>query len=136
LRIQTAMIIDDDADLAYLLSIILEERKIHVLTAQTLGEAEEYLSYLKPTVIFLDNSFPEGLGVNFIREIKTSDAEIKIVMVTADEATWIREKAMQEGADFFVKKPFSREAINETLDKLNFRKITNLETHEQKQTGQ
>ena len=28
----------------------------------TLQEAEDCLAYLKPNVIFLDNSFPDGLG--------------------------------------------------------------------------
>ena len=65
MRAKTAMIIDDDIDFTSLLANILEKRKIHVLTVYTLNEAEDYLAYLKPTVIFLDNSFPEGLGINF-----------------------------------------------------------------------
>ena len=120
-HIQTAMIIDDDLDLSYLLAIILESRKIHTMTVHTLAEAEECLSYLKPTVIFLDNSFPEGLGVNFIKNIKTADEEIKIVMMTADRSAWIEQKAKEEGINYFLKKPFSKEIIDNTLDKLNFR---------------
>jgi two-component system, NtrC family, response regulator AtoC len=121
-RIQTAMIIDDDIDLTYLLSTILEARKIHVLVVHTLDEAEEYLSYLKPTIIFLDNSFPEGLGVNFIKSIKSVDDEIKIVMMTADRSTWIEQKARSEGINDFVKKPFSKEIIHTTLDRLDVHK--------------
>lgn len=121
-QLQTAMIIDDDADLGALLASILEARKIHVLTVKTLTEAEEYLAYLKPTVIFLDNSFPEGLGVNFIRTIKSADEEIKIIMMTADSAAWIEEKASDEGVNYFLKKPFSTILINNVLDGLNFRR--------------
>ena len=120
------MIIDDDVDLTYLLSVILEERKIHVLTVHTLAEAEEYLTYLKPTVIFLDNSFPEGLGINFIRNIKSADEEIKIVMMTADQSAWIEQKAKEEGINVFVKKPFSKAVIDTTLDRLNFIKHNSL----------
>ena len=124
LPVQTAMIIDDDIDLTALLENILKGRKIHVLSVHTLHEAEECLSYLKPTVIFLDNSFPDGLGVNFIRNIKSSDEEIKIIMMTADTSSWIKEKAIEEGINYFLKKPFSRRAIDVVLDKLNFRKTT------------
>lgn len=120
-QIQTAMIIDDDADLGELLTEMLEARKIHVLTAHSLTEAEEYLEYMKPKVIFLDNSFPEGLGINFIHSILSADSEIKIVMMTADSANWIREKAMDEGVSYFLQKPFTRKIIDTTLDKLNFR---------------
>ena len=120
--VQTAMIIDDDVDMALLLENILINRKIHVLTADNLKVAEDYLTYLKPTVIFLDNSFPEGLGVNFIQNIKSADDEIKIIMITGDPDLWVKEKALAEGANYFLRKPFTRTAIDGILDKLNFRK--------------
>lgn len=121
--VQTAMIIDDDDDLGQLLGSILETRKIHVLIVNTLDEAEEFLTYLKPTVIFLDNNFPGGLGINFIRRIKSFDDEIRIIMMTADASTWIREKAIEEGIDYFLRKPFSKKAIDHVLDKLKFRRV-------------
>ncbi|HUM66421.1 MAG TPA: response regulator [Chitinophagaceae bacterium] len=122
LRVQTAMIIDDEDDLGHLLSVILEGRKIHAMTVNNLDDAEQYLSYLKPTVIFLDNNFPDGLGINFIRKIKTIDDEIKIIMMTADPSPWIREKAVEEGIHYFLRKPFTRKAIDSVLDKLNLRR--------------
>ena len=123
LPVQTAMIIDDDDDLGQILSAILETRKVHALAVNTLIEAEEYLAYMKPTVIFLDNNFPDGLGINFIRKIKAFDEEIKIIMMTADQSNWIREKAVEEGINYFLRKPFSKKAIDLVLDKLNFRKV-------------
>ncbi len=123
MKVQTAMIIDDDEDLGTLLASILETRKIHALTVNSLAEAENYLSYMKPTVIFLDNSFPEGLGVNFIRSIKSADEEIKIIMMTADEDAWIEKKAADEGANYFLKKPFNVQIFNGVLDKFNLRKV-------------
>jgi DNA-binding NtrC family response regulator len=119
---KTAMIIDDDEDLGRLLMSMLEARRILALPVHSLHEAEEYLSYMKPTVIFLDNSFPEGLGINFIRNIHLADEEIKIIMMTADSAKWIEEKAKAEGINYFLRKPFSKEAINNILDKLELRK--------------
>jgi two-component system alkaline phosphatase synthesis response regulator PhoP len=116
--VKTAMIIDDDEDLALLLMSMLEARKILALPVHSLHEAEEYLGYMKPTVIFLDNSFPEGLGINFIRNIHLADDEIKIIMITADSAKWIEEKAKAEGINYFLRKPFTKEAINNILDKL------------------
>ena len=73
---------------------------------------------MKPTVVFLDNSFPEGLGINFIRNIHQADEEIKIIMMTADSAPWIEEKAKAEGINYFLRKPFSIEMIDSILDKL------------------
>ena len=116
------MVIDDDQDLTHVLASILESRKIYTVEVHSLPEAEECLEFLKPTVIFLDNSFPEGLGINFIRNIHLADEEIKIIMMTADSAKWIEEKAKEEGINYFLKKPFTKEAINTILDKLEIRK--------------
>jgi DNA-binding response OmpR family regulator len=121
-HVQTAMIIDDDADLGDLLTLILEKRKIHTLAVHSLSEAEECLACMKPTVIFLDNSFPDGLGVNFIEHIRSADEEIKIIMLTADTASWIREKAMEQGINYFLEKPVTPGTIDFVLDKLDIRK--------------
>jgi DNA-binding NtrC family response regulator len=118
--VQTAMIIDDDVDLGQVLSAILESRKIHTMMVHSLPEAEEFLTYLKPTVIFLDNSFPSGLGVNFIQQIKSADKGIKIVMITADSYDWIEKKANEEGVNYFLKKPLNSRLINMVLDEMNF----------------
>ena len=121
-RVQTAMIIDDDTDFCELMTNILERRKVHVLTVHTLKEAQDYLGYLKPSVIFLDNSFPEGLGINFIKHIRSVDEAIKLVMMTGDTAYWIRAKAKEEGIDYFLPKPLNLETINAVLDELRFKK--------------
>lgn len=120
--VQTAMIIDDDADLGLLMIATLEKRKIHSMAVHSLDDAANYLTYLKPTVIFLDNSFPEGLGVNFIQEIKSADPEIKIIMMTADTDSWLEDKAIEEGAIKFLKKPLSLDVINTVLDELDFKR--------------
>ena len=119
--IKTAMIIDDDVDLSHVLATILENRKIPAMTVNSLTEAEEFLHYLKPTVIFLDNSFPDGLGINFIRHIKNTDSEIKIILMTADTNEWIREKAKEEGASYFIKKPFTTHMLDRALLALNLK---------------
>jgi DNA-binding NtrC family response regulator len=122
MAIRTAMIIDDDADLSQLLTHALENRKIHTLAVESMAEAAGFLGFMKPTYIFLDNNFPEGMGINFIRDIKSTDEEIKIIMMTADPAPWIEEKAMEEGANYFLRKPFSSTAIDGLLAELSLPK--------------
>lgn len=121
-KVQTAMIIDDDVDFSKLLTVVLEKRKIHVLAVHNLQEAEDYLAYLKPSVIFLDNSFPEGLGINFIPIIKSTDPSIRTIMMTGDTAPWIHDKAVEEGIDYFLAKPLDKKTIDRVLDELNFTK--------------
>ncbi len=118
--IRTAMIIDDDEDFCRLLTFALEKRKMHTMSIQSLPEAENCLTYLKPTIVFLDNNFPDGLGINFISNIRTADDEIKIIMMTADPANWIKEKAIEEGVHYFLNKPFSMDMVYTVLDELSF----------------
>ena len=118
-QIQTAIIIDDDEDLTHILAQMLEKRKIHAMEVHTLSEAEDCLSYLKPSVIFLDNNFPEGLGINFIRLIRSVDNQIKIIMMTADSSKWVQQKAIDEGVNFFLKKPLNSKVIDMALSELN-----------------
>ena len=119
---KTAMIIDDDEDLGELLSMMLASRRIQAIAIHTLTEAEACLEIMKPNLIFLDNSFPDGLGINFIRTIRSADEEIKIIMITADTEQWIEQKARDEGIDFFLKKPITRQTIERALDQINFAK--------------
>jgi DNA-binding NtrC family response regulator len=116
---QTAMIIDDDDDLTYLLENILKTRKMNVLSVHSLHDAENCLAHSKPNLIFLDNSFPDGIGVNFISNIKSTGNDIQIIMMTSDSSAWVREKAMEEGAHYFLEKPFSKTTIYHVLDELN-----------------
>ena len=52
-----------------------------------------------------------------------NNEEIKIIMMTAESAKWIEEKAKAEGINYFLRKPFSMQALNTILDKLKFGKV-------------
>jgi len=114
-----AMIVDDDDDLTYLLENILKTRNIKVLSAHSLRDARECLASSTPDVVFLDNSFPDGIGVNFIGNIKSTGNNIQIIMMTSDTSAWVRKRAMEEGAHYFLEKPFSKTTIDQLLDQVN-----------------
>ncbi len=95
---------------------------MNVLSVHSLHEAENCLAHSKPNVIFLDNCFPDGIGVNFISNIKSTGDDIQIIMMTSDPSAWIKEKAMEEGAHYFIEKPFSRTTIDQVLDQMTLKK--------------
>lgn len=118
-EIHNAFIIDDEKDICYLLSNMLRQKAIKTESASSIAEAISALEGKEPEVIFLDNHLPDGLGVNFIKRIKHDHPLSKIIMVTAHDTASDRSKAMNEGADYFMGKPFSREAVNEALNSFN-----------------
>jgi len=112
-----ALIIDDEIDICYLLSSILKQKNIQPFFAGSLSEADKMLlETSSPNLIFLDNYLPDGLGINYINELKMKYPSVKIVMITAHDNVSDRQKARQEGVDFFIGKPFSRELIIKTIE--------------------
>src|SRR5688572_7921032 len=101
-------IVEDEGDMCLLLNIMLQEKSIELDHAKTLAAAQEYLKKEQPSVVILDNKLPDGLGVDFVSYIKQNYPAIKIVMISG-YTTAAKDLAMQNGADLFLEKPFTRE---------------------------
>jgi two-component system, OmpR family, response regulator len=113
-----ALIIDDETDICYLLSNILECRNVSSQIAGSLGEAEHLLHKQPvPEIIFLDNNLPDGAGMQYIHVLKDRYPDSKVVMITAYDTISDRENARKEGADCFLGKPFSKEMIYNLMGK-------------------
>jgi CheY-like chemotaxis protein len=112
-----ALIIDDETDICYLLKGILRHKNIDAAYVSTLAEGKLYLTHHDPTIIFIDNHLPDGYGIEQVRQIKTNYPDCKIVMITAHDTSTDRERAYQEGVDFFIGKPFTRDIIFKTVDR-------------------
>lgn len=116
---QTTLIIDDETDICYLLSNILKQKNIRTVFASNLSEADNIIhDNTELSFIFLDNHLPDGLGVNYIKQIKKNSPLSKIIMITAHDNQADRERASKEGVDYFIGKPFSQELILKTIEKL------------------
>ena len=113
-----ALIIDDEIDICYLLSGILRNKNIQSNYVNSIGEARLALKINSPQIIFLDNHLPDGMGVNFINDIKKNNPGTKVVMITAYDTQTDRLAASEAGADDFIGKPFTRQSIYGAVDKL------------------
>ncbi|MDB5202281.1 MAG: response regulator [Ferruginibacter sp.] len=112
------LIIDDETDICYLLSTLLKQKNLETAYVNTLSDATQALEKDVPEIIFLDNHLPDGLGMNYINYIKKHHPHVKIVMITAHDTAADRNKAMSEGADYFIGKPFTRDIIYKTVEEL------------------
>ena len=112
------LIIDDELDICYLLSGILRQKDLRTSYVNTLSDAEVALKTDPPGLLFLDNHLPDGFGLDFIHHVKTNYPTTKIIMITAHDSAAERKKAFMEGVDFFISKPFTRELIYTTLEKI------------------
>lgn len=117
-RVRKILIIEDEGDISLLLNIILKGRLIDLEHVNTLSQAKEFLGSETPSLVFLDNSLPDGLGLDFIRYLKKYYPSIKIVMITGYHSSAEKQIAISNGADLFLEKPFTRNQIQHAVHDL------------------
>src|SRR5215472_13755940 len=110
-------IIEDEGDMCLLLNIMLQEKEIKLEHAKTIAAAQEYLEKEHPSIIILDNKLPDGLGVDFVSYIKKNYPDIKIVMISGYAAS-AKDVALENGADIFIEKPFTRQQLYYSVKRL------------------
>ena len=114
------LIIDDEMDICFMLGNLLKQKLFNIVAAHTLREANVFIKQKKPRLVFLDNNLPDGKGIDFLPLLKKENPIIKVVMITAYDTSFDEQVAFSKGVDGFIGKPFTRQKIFATLDKLLF----------------
>ncbi len=110
------LIIEDEGDMCLLLNIILADKKMQLDHVKSLADAQSYLESTQPQVVLLDNKLPDGFGVDFISQIKKQNPSAKVIMITGFDAS-AGDIALENGADLFLTKPFTKEQLQESVNK-------------------
>jgi two-component system, NtrC family, response regulator PilR len=118
LQKKTVLIIDDEEELCMLMEMVLERQHFLSKSLHTLKDAMDVIEGLKPDYIFLDNHLPDGKGVHFIKQMIDLYPRVKIVMMTAHNDKHINEAALNQGASYFLHKPFNRNNIENIINSL------------------
>jgi two-component system, OmpR family, response regulator len=111
------LIIEDEGDLCLLLNILLDGQGMEVDHVQSLAKAEEYLLQEQPSLVLLDNRLPDGFGIDFISFIKKQNPNTKVIMISGIDAA-ASDVALENGADTFLKKPFTKDQLHESVSAL------------------
>jgi two-component system, OmpR family, response regulator len=112
------LIIEDEGDMCLLLNILLNGKDMELDHVQNLSKAEEYLKEEKPSVVILDNKLPDGFGIDFISTIKKNYPDIKIIMISGFDSS-AKDVAIENGADIFLEKPFTRDQLYKSIMELS-----------------
>ena len=114
----TALIIDDESDICFLLSGILKKMNFTSKMVNSIAAANTLLLSYQPQIIFLDNHLPDGLGVDFIETIRIKNPLAKIIMITAHDSSSYRKLAFSQGVSDFIGKPFTKDAIHQSVNQV------------------
>ena len=113
--IKRVLIVDDEADICLLLSGLLRRLGYQPTCANFLEEGRRCLRSQRFDAVFLDLNLPDGLGFDLLPTIKNSHNETKIIMISAFDGAAERRRASDQGADFFIGKPFNRKTVETAL---------------------
>ena len=105
------LLIDDDRELAQLVSDLLAMNGFDVAVATDAQDAREKLSKSAYDLLISDVMMPGGSGLDFCRDVR-SRSKVPIIMLTALSGLVDRVIGLELGADDYVTKPFeSRELL-------------------------
>ncbi len=99
------LVVDDDAALAEMLSIVLRQEGFDSRVCATGDRALAEFRDYRPDVVLLDLMLPGKDGIDVCREIR-GESGVPIVMLTAKSDTVDVVVGLESGADDYVVKPF------------------------------
>lgn len=79
------------------------------------ADGEEALTIIRalvPDIVVLDISMPHRNGIEVLREIRTEDSEIMIIMFTSDPSVILKAVCLEAGANYYLDKTQIHELID------------------------
>lgn len=101
------MLIDDDVPMVeYLMQLIpWEKYNMDIIaTAHSIEEAEGKLEKQLPHILITDIGLPDGNGIEFIRKVKRTHSDIKVIFLTCHEDFHYLKQALHLEADDYLLK--------------------------------
>jgi len=110
---QGVLIIEDDPEMQYLLTVILEADDRRLITVGTGAEAEEVVSREPIDLVVLDLILPDTDGRTLLTRLRErpETATVPIVVISARGGAEIRQDCYALGADYFTEKPFDPDEV-------------------------
>jgi DNA-binding response OmpR family regulator len=118
-KMKRILIADDDDILRMLITDTLEDTGCAIDTAEDGEEAFQLLQKKKYELLIVDYMMPQLSGMELIQKLDPAiKEETYILMLTAKAQETDKEAALQNGADFFIAKPFSPAELLVTVEGL------------------
>ncbi len=102
---KSILIIDDDKEILRMLDKFLTASGYEVKLAPTLGQSSDLLSARHYDAVLIDQTLPDGKGIDIIAPLRSSSPDTAIVVITGASEIPLAVEAMRRGADNFLTKP-------------------------------
>lgn len=98
------LVVDDEPQICRLVRAMLVSKGYDVAEASSGEDTLKLLGSEQYDLVLLDNSMPGITGIEVCQEIRGAGSDIRIVVMSAGDQ--IRVRALQAGANDYLKKPF------------------------------
>lgn len=114
------LIVDDNEDVLRGLRILFRAHNYLTVTACDAVSAVSQAKIEMPDLIVLDLGLPAGDGYLVMERLSNIDslASIPVIVCTAREEEWHRERALEAGAKAFFQKPVEHAELLQTVEQI------------------
>ena len=107
---RTALIIEDDKNIAELLRLYMEKDGFSVRTAGDGRDGLKLFADAPPSIVLLDLMLPGTDGWEVCKEIR-AQGKTPVIMITAKTETFDKVQGLELGADDYIGKPFDMKEV-------------------------
>lgn len=102
-------IVEDDSNIREIETIALKNSNYMVLAFETARDFYKKIEEIVPDLVILDVMLPDENGNEIVKKLRKSPAtkRLPVIMVTAKTTEMDMIKGLDDGADDYIKKPFS-----------------------------
>ncbi|MEI2712185.1 MAG: response regulator transcription factor [Nocardioides sp.] len=105
------LVVDDEVNLAELLTMALKYEGWEVRMAHTGSKAVSTAKEFRPDAVVLDWMLPDFDGLEVLKRMRAADADVPVLFLTARDSVEDRVAGLTAGGDDYVTKPFSLEEV-------------------------
>jgi two-component system, NtrC family, response regulator AtoC len=109
------LIVDDDEAIRWSLREALQSWGFETVEAGTVADAHAQFTAESPGAVLLDIDLPDGSGLDALREIKHTEPEAIVIMITGNVQVETTISALRGGAYDFIAKPIKLEELRVTI---------------------
>jgi two-component system CitB family response regulator len=85
--------------------------------AHSLADARDLIEIMSPDLILLDVYFPDGNGLDLLRELRAQDSRSDIILITAAKEVDTLRSALRGGVFDYILKPLVFERLEEAINR-------------------
>jgi CheY-like chemotaxis protein len=111
------LVVDDEVDICLLVTQHLTKLGYKASFSLTMAGALEKIASTSYDLLFLDLNLTDGSGYDLMRILQDSNSSSKVIVISAQDGE--RQKALRQGANIFLSKPFTKRLIEDSIQKLN-----------------